>query len=132
MPTATESALLEELRESHCGHLPEAMLAPMALAQHARDAHMARALLDAPTAAGAVLIAGAGHVRRDRGVPYYVRLNAPDAELVSVAFLEVRSGAVQPTAYLPESAGPLPVYDYVWFTPRLSDEDPCAAFQKKP
>jgi uncharacterized iron-regulated protein len=132
LPEASENELIEELRASHCGHLPEAMLAPMALAQHARDAQMARALLDAPAAAGAVLIAGAGHVRRDRGVPYYLALGAPQAPLVSIAFLEVEHGVDDAAKYVPNTAGGLPVYDFVWFTPRRSDEDPCAAFRKTP
>ncbi len=135
LPEPLESALASELRDSHCGHLPERLIAPMALAQRARDAQMAAVMVQvgslaaapsASSAAGAVLIAGAGHARRDRGVPYYLALDAPGAPLVSLALLEVQGAASEPSAYLdaPES------FDYVWFTPRHSDEDPCAAFTK--
>lgn len=41
-PAALEASLLDELRGSHCGQLPETLLAPMALAQRARDAQMAK------------------------------------------------------------------------------------------
>ncbi len=126
-PAELEAPLIEELRASHCGHLPEALLAPMALAQHARDAQLARALLGA-SAETAVLIAGTGHVRLDRGVPRYLALDAPDAAIVSVALVEVQSGQTDPKSYVP-AATPAP-YHYLWFTPRLTDEDPCAAFGK--
>jgi uncharacterized iron-regulated protein len=126
-PAELEAALIEELRASHCGHLPEALLAPMALAQHARDAQMARALLGG-SAETAVLIAGAGHVRLDRGVPRYLALDAPDAAVVSVALVEVQTGQTDPASYTP--ASPSAPYHYLWFTPRLTDEDPCAAFGK--
>jgi len=129
-PPALEAPLLEELRASHCGHLPEALLAPMALAQHARDAQMARALLDAP-GESSVLIAGAGHARRDRGVPFYLALEAPGATLTSVVWLEVQPGATDPGKYVAESPGSGAGFDFAWFTPRVTDEDPCAAFKKK-
>jgi uncharacterized iron-regulated protein len=125
-PEPLAAALAAELRASHCGHLPENLLAPMALAQHARDAQMASALFKAGAADGAVLIAGAGHARRDRGVPYYLRLTVPDAASVSIAMQEVAHDAEDPTAYGFEAQA----FDYVWFTPRGSDEDPCAAFSK--
>jgi len=136
VPSALEAPLLDELRASHCGHLPEELLAPMALAQHARDAQLARALLDAAgrtESAGAVLIAGAGHVRSDRAVPYYLRLDAPDTSIVSLAMQEVEHGASDARHYVGDSAtasGAAP-FDFIWFTPRRSDEDPCAAFKAK-
>jgi uncharacterized iron-regulated protein len=125
-PEELESSLLEELRRSHCGHLPEKLLAPMALAQHARDATMAKALTTSGATDGAVLIAGGGHVRRDRGVPFYLALEAPGASVASVLLREVRHGDTDPKRYAADD-GP---FDYVWFTPRASDEDPCAAFGK--
>jgi uncharacterized iron-regulated protein len=123
-PAPLEASLLDELRASHCGQLPENLLAPMALAQHARDAQMAKVLANAGASDGAVLISGGGHARLDRGVPYYLALATPGATLASVVFREVRHGEADPRAYATEE-GP---FDYVWFTPRGSDEDPCAAF----
>jgi uncharacterized iron-regulated protein len=130
-PAELEAPLIEELRASHCGHLPEALLAPMALAQHARDAQMARALLGA-SAETAVLIAGTGHVRLDRGVPHYLALDAPDAAVVSVALVEVQTGQTDPASYARASGSASAPFHYFWFTPRLTDEDPCAAFKPKP
>lgn len=124
-PAALEATLLDELRASHCGQLPEKYLAPMALAQHARDAQMAKVLASAGLKDGAALIAGGGHARLDRGVPYYLALEAPGATVASLVFREVRHGDADPKAYVAEE-GP---FDYVWFTPRASDEDPCAGFK---
>ncbi len=125
-PEPLAASLADELRASHCGHLPEKLLEPMALAQHARDAQMASILRSAPEADGAVLIAGTGHVREDRGAPYYLALELPGARVVSVALQEVAHGVEDPMAYGSEAQA----VDYVWFTPRGSDEDPCAAFDK--
>jgi uncharacterized iron-regulated protein len=105
------------------------MLAPMALAQRARDALMARALLDAD-ADGAVLIAGAGHARTDRGVPYHLKAQKPGLAVVSIAWIEVDRDAAAPPAYAGAFAADRLPFDYVWFTPRANDDDPCAAFGK--
>ena len=123
---AQRAALGEELRASHCGHLPEEMVAGMAAAQVARDACLA----DAMVAAGsAVLIAGAGHARVDRGVP--LQLAARGRTCVSLAFVEVAEGRTRPEEYAARwGAATLP-FDVVWFTPRASDEDPCRAFGGK-
>jgi len=47
--------------------------------------------------------------------------------VTSVSFREVRHGEVDPKSYANEE-GP---FDYVWFTPRGSDADPCADFHAK-
>lgn len=129
-PDSLQQALLAELKDSHCGQLPESLLAPMALAQHARDAQMAAVLAQAG-AEGALLIAGAGHVRKDRGVPYYLALQAPGASVLSVAVQEVYGSRREPQDYLERHPHSAPPFDYLWFTPRLSDDDPCAAFKTK-
>jgi uncharacterized iron-regulated protein len=128
LPTALEASLADELRASHCGQLPEKYLAPMALAQHARDAQMAKVLGTAGAKDGAVLIAGGGHARLDRGVPYYLALEAPGTTVASLVFREVAHGDTDPKAYVAEE-GP---FDYLWFTPRGSDDDPCAGFKAPP
>jgi uncharacterized iron-regulated protein len=122
---ATQTAMEAEMRDSHCGALPETALASMVTAQRARDAHMAERLVAAQRD-GALLIAGTGHVRTDRGVPAYVTRRVPGASLASVAFLEVATGRTAPADYAERfGAGQLP-FDYVWFTVRADNVDPCA------
>ena len=70
LPADLQAAMRHEMSESHCGLLPEAMLDSMVLVQRVRDALLAERLhAGAARGHGALLIAGAGHVRRDRGVP---------------------------------------------------------------
>jgi uncharacterized iron-regulated protein len=121
-----EASLEEEMRTSHCGQLPEAMVAPMALAQRARDGQMADRMLAA--AAPVVLIAGAGHVRKDRGVPLHLLAAKAGAHVVSVAFVEVESTLQTPDAYAARFGTTSLPFDYVWFTPRANEDDPCAGF----
>lgn len=117
---ARERALRRTLLDSHCGMLPAKVAPAMALAQRARDAAMALALLSA--AGPAVLVAGNGHVRRDLGVPLYLPGNAT---VLSVGFIEARAGEPDPRAYDPGA------YDYVWFTPPQPRPEPCEAFGKR-
>jgi uncharacterized iron-regulated protein len=131
LPDALEASLRTELTESHCGQLPDRYLGPMALAQHARDSQMTERILPYVPERGAVVIAGAGHVRRDRGIPYYLREKRPASSIASVAWIEVEHGANEPAEYAAHfGAGELP-FDYVWFTPRLNDDDPCAGFHAR-
>lgn len=117
-----ERSLRDELIEGHCGQLDEAMAPGMMRAQRARDAVMADAMLTAPRA---VLVAGRGHVRRDRGVPAYVRARKPDAAVIAVGFTEVKPGAERPGDYFDAATGDEPPFDYLWFTPAAARKDPC-------
>ncbi len=120
-PPAREQ-LEREIRDAHCGHANEAMITSMARAQSYKDAFMARALFEArrPT----VLVAGRGHARTDRAVPYYLeRFGARN--VVSVALVEVEDAARDPRGYDVGS------FDLVVFTPRTSDADPCQEFEEQ-
>lgn len=128
MPDALLAGLREEIRTSHCDQLPAAMLPAMARAQQARDAEMAYAMAAHESA---VLIAGNGHARSDRGVPWHLRRSAPGAGIAALGLFEVEHGLDEPAAYGegPGAAGP--PYDFVWFTPRADIEDPCARFAEQ-
>lgn len=109
-------ALERDIAESHCGERPPAkLLAGMVEAQRARDARMA-SRLNGKT----VLITGNGHARRDRGVPLYL----PGADIVSIGFIEVDDDRKSPRDYLAGLFTPAS-FDYMWFTPRATREDPC-------
>jgi uncharacterized iron-regulated protein len=128
---AMQTAMEAEMRDSHCGKLPDAVMPAMVTAQRARDATMAERML-ATTGDGAILIAGAGHVRTDRGVPVYLATRAPDATIASLAFVEVAAGRTAPSDYAERfGAGRLP-FGYVWFTARADNVDHCAGFERSP
>jgi uncharacterized iron-regulated protein len=129
-PLAPEvhAELAAEIRETHCGHAPSERVEAMIAVQRARDAQMAESLAAVGREDGAVLIAGAGHVRTDRGIPAYLAASAPDATVSSLALLEVDAGATMPESYAPRFRRDTLPFDYVWFTPRLDDLDPCTTF----
>ena len=129
LPADVRASMAEEIRDAHCGHAPDNLVDAMIVAQRARDAQMAEALLTAAGSDGAVLIAGAGHVRTDRGVPDYLRRLVPMARTASVAFLEVDPKRLDVDGFAARFDHALP-FDYVWFTPAVDDEDPCEKFKK--
>lgn len=120
--------LHQEIDESHCGMLPESQFPAMVRVQQARDASMAKSLLDGSNDASGirVLIAGNFHARRDLGVPNY--LSSEQGRLLSVAFLEVNPDSANPQEYL-ESLSSSLAYDYLWFTPALEAQDYCASLR---
>lgn len=131
-PLAPElhAALRAEMREAHCGLLPDAMLDAMVVVQRARDARLAERMhAAAATADGAVLIAGSGHARTDRGVPAALE-RAFSASAMALALHEVRAGANAASDYAPAWDSPRLPFDHVWFTPRISDADHCDELRK--
>ena len=112
LPASLLAAQETEVRDSHCGALPETMVSPMAKAQIARDVVMAETMRT-HAATGVVLIAGNGHVRKDIAVPFWLRRDglAPHA----VGFLEPASDAA--------------AFDAVERIPATERPDPCAGFK---
>ena len=120
-----------DIRDAHCGYASEESVKAMVDVQRARDAQMAQSLIAAGEPGGAILVAGAGHVRNDYGVPVYLGAKAAGKRTVSIAFVEVDKQKTEPQSYaLPYPNGRLP-FDYVWFTPRVDDEDPCEKFKSQ-
>jgi uncharacterized iron-regulated protein len=109
-------SLLADIRESHCGLLPEAQLPAMLAVQQQRDRRMAERLLAAPTPA--LLIAGGFHAKRDLGVPLHL------------ADLGVESGAL--ILQLAEVGKPVSAAsaDFVWYSAALPEQDHCAALRR--
>jgi uncharacterized iron-regulated protein len=111
-----QTTLLDDIRESHCGLLPEAQMPAMLAVQQQRDRRMAERLLAAPTPA--LLLAGAFHVRKDLGVPLHLKdLGAGEGNAVLI----LAEAGKTVTA---ESA------DYVWYTAAQQEEDHCAQLRR--
>ncbi len=126
-----KASLLDQLHEGHCGMMPKQALTPMLNVQRSRDAVMADAVLAETVAGGAVLIAGAGHVRNDWAVPWYVRRRAPGKRVRTVAFVEADPELLDPADYELTGADGTPAFDYIWFTPRATLTDHCAELRKR-
>ncbi|MCB9688858.1 MAG: ChaN family lipoprotein [Alphaproteobacteria bacterium] len=119
LPPEAQADLDAQIVDSHCGMATPEIVEKMRRAQLLKDTWMAREMTrheasPPPT----VLVAGNGHTRADRGVPFWL-----EGEKRTVAFLEVADDAFEPGEYV-EGA------DWIVFTPRVDDEDPCAAFRK--
>ncbi len=130
-PEPVFASMAADIGDAHCGYAPEQSLKAMVDVQRARDAQMAQSLIAAGDPGGAILVAGAGPVRADYGIPVYIRAKAPDKRVISIAFIEVDKQKTGPQSYaLPYPNGRLP-FDYVRFTPRVDDEDPCEKFKSQ-
>ena len=106
----------QNMRDGHCGLLPERQIVPMARVQLARDAAMARTVLDARQRGKTVLlIAGNGHVDRQLGVPTHVGVGVRFSALTLVPV-----PASGPAGEDRRAA------DAVWMTPTLPPKDYCA------
>ena len=114
--------------------MPRESLSPMVAVQRVRDAvlgdNMIRAL-ERPETDSAVLIAGAGHARRDLAAPRIATALAPHAGMGTLAFIEVDDAAADPGAYAENFGAPSLPFDYVWFTPRANDRDYCAELREQ-
>ena len=122
LPAALAEDLEAELIAAHCHALNQPAARRAARVQRLRDATMAYRMLS--TTGNTVLIAGAGHTRRDRGVPWYMNRAAPEADVLSMGLIEVEADALTVSDY-----GDLP-YDVVWFTPALPSTDWCAVIRQ--
>jgi len=126
---ATFATMAADIRDSHCGYASEESVKTMVDVQRARDDQMAQSLIAASDPDGAVLVAGAGHVRSDYGIPIYLSAKAAGKQVISIAFVEVDDQKPEPRNYALAN-GRLP-FDYVWFTARVDDENPCEKFKSQ-
>lgn len=114
---AVRAALVEQLRESHCGMLGDDRLPGMLAVQQQRDRRIAESLQRAPRPS--LLLAGAFHVRRDLGVPLHLQ-DIGAAQRTRVLLLAPAGSVVG--AHMA---------DYVWFTAAPAEQDYCAQLREK-
>ena len=129
-----DEALNEEIKISHCDLLPQSMIPTMAFVQRFRDASFARAMVDAAgrgQAQKSILIAGNGHVRNDRAVPWYLSRQDKGARIGSVILLEVDNAKHSKDELIALDGDGLEVADYYWFTNQAEREDQCAKLRKQ-
>ena len=123
--------LYVDIDESHCGLLPESQFPAMVRVQQARDYNMANNMATLELGKLSVLVAGNYHVRRDVGVPNYLLARESHIrreDIVVLSFMEVEQGEDDPASYLQEPKT-RPAFDYVWFTPAISNEDYCTSLK---
>lgn len=119
VPSAVLSAHRESMVESHCGLLPASQVPAMARIQIARDERMARTAQQWMNKGRTVLLlAGAEHVKKDRGIP--LLLNALAASNTSVVWMQAAT-TVNPNSL---------IADVNWLTPPVAPKDYCAELAK--
>lgn len=115
---AVREQLLDQIRESHCGLMPEEHMPAMLAVQQQRDRRMAQRVLAAPVPA--MLFAGTYHVRKDIGVPTHL-LDLGAGEGTVVLLLAQVGAQVEPGSA-----------DYVWYTAAVPEQDYCAQWRDQP
>lgn len=130
LPAEQVAASRKEIEGSHCGMINEEMTVAMMLVQRAKDARMAQALIASDKVMARVLVAGSGHVRKDRGVPFYLPTNGEQKKVLTIAWAEVQPEAIDANAYAEHWGAQQLPFDYVWFTPRVDRPDPCEQFRQ--
>ena len=121
-----------DIDESHCGLLPESQFPAMVRVQQGRDYSMSQGLGPVDNEGTKVLIAGNYHARKDLGVPNYLLENNPgltSEEIISLSLMEVDPSETEPEMYL-QQHDEIAAYDYIWFTPVISEVDYCASLRK--
>lgn len=130
LPPTLQARLEQDLAEAHCGLLFTQNLDALTLTQRVRDAVMAERVEAADVGYGTLLLSGYGHARGDRAVPYLLDAQRRRGELVSVLFASVKDELMQPADYRRWFGTERLPFDYVWFTPRVDDEDPCERLRR--
>lgn len=132
LPAGATKELLAEIEGSHCGVLPQKAIGPIAEAQRYRDALMAHRLADAgKTFEGGILLAGNGHVRRDRGVPWHLGRMAPLKASLIVVFVEQDRDRLRPVDYIARGSDGKAIADFVVVTPGVQRPDPCTEMRRR-
>ncbi len=127
-------ALTDEVRDAHCGKLPEQVIEPMSDVQRFRDAFMADVMItavneDQTNERKAILIAGAGHTRNDRGAPWFLKLRMKEIrgnnKPLTIQFVEANPKAETVKDLAPLTPEGDIAADYVWVTPAKSRGNYC-------
>lgn len=137
LPPKQQAAMREEIAASHCGLLPKTALPRFVDVQRYWDAYLAdaanRITSDLRSLGKDVLvvIAGNGHVRKDRAAPLYLKRRRRDISQVSVMVMEVEPGKVDPAGYVPRDPEGKAAADFVVFVPAHDRGDQCANLKKR-
>lgn len=119
VPSAVLASHREAMIQGHCGLLPESQLPAMARIQIARDERMAKtASMWMRSGKTVLLLAGAEHVKKDRGIP--LLLDAKSKGKVTVVWMQAATALNKDPA----------LADLDWQTPPAPFKDYCADMKK--
>lgn len=119
VPSAVLASHRESMIQGHCGLLPESQVPAMARIQIARDERMAQtAMTWMRSGKSVLLLAGAEHVKKDRGIPLF--LDSKSKDKVAVIWMQAET-------VLKTDSG---LADLDWQTPPVPFKDYCADMKK--
>lgn len=119
VPAAILAGHRQRMREGHCGLLPESQVPAMARIQIARDALMAQTASKWVRKGQTVLLlAGAEHVKKDRGIPLFMASHV--AHTLSVVWMQAADESLMDPS----------LADVFWQTPPVPFNDHCAQLAK--
>ncbi|MCI0507357.1 MAG: ChaN family lipoprotein [Gammaproteobacteria bacterium] len=132
LPPEEQEALKKEIEETHCGMINEEMTRAMMTGQRVRDAAIGNNLytLKKSDTPAVVLVAGSGHIRKDRGAPMYLKAQDKTASILTIAWMEADEEGMDPKAYGTRWGRDTLPFDYVVFTPAADRPDPCEEMKK--
>ena len=125
-------SLKKEIEMTHCGMINDEMTRSMMLGQQVRDAAIGTTLFNMKKKPvdRAILVAGSGHIRNDRGAPLYLKTRDKDAKITSVAWLEIDTETTDPQTYSKRWGTSQLPFDFVVFTAQVDRPDPCEEMKK--
>jgi uncharacterized iron-regulated protein len=119
VPSTVLAGHRERMIQGHCGLLPESQVPAMARIQVARDERMAQtASTWVRSGKSVLLLAGAEHVKKDRGIP--LLLDAKSKGKVTVVWMQAAVAVKKDPA----------LADLDWQTPPVPFKDYCADMKK--
>lgn len=118
----------EQMTKAHCGLVDQGRADALARLQIARDAQMAKTLLEqAEPEHGALLLVGSSHVRRSTGIPRHL----PEGKVSVVALRETNETIEDfTTPFQTIVSGALDDFDFIWFTPKVEETSFCERIGK--
>ena len=129
LPTKAEQALVERIRDSHCGMLNDQHAKAMLPLQRYRDGYMAAQYLahQDNTHKTTVYLLGNGHAREDYGVPYYLRSAIPNLKIHAI---QLEEGDSSDFKILQQTASGS-YFEHIIATPTQERDDPCEDADKQ-
>ena len=132
-------ALMEQtLIDAHCGWNDPELIDHLYQTWLARNDAMAQsitAMAQAGTGQPVLVILGAGHTRHNMGVVERVQHLWPQARQLNLGYQELAREPQPAAAYydkvVVQNREFAPAFEYFWFTPRVSFEDPCEQFKSQ-
>ena len=132
LPPDAEKALVERIRDSHCGMLNDEHAKAMLPLQRYRDGYMAAQYLAHQHNTNAinkttVYLLGNGHAREDYGVPYYLRSAMPTLKIHVIQLEEADSADYE----ILQKTASGSYFEHVIATPTQERDDPCKDADKQ-